>query len=532
MEGPDGGMLPAQAEVRVEMARIAREGAIPDYLLLAERWAPGRPLLSEGPLRLTYGDGCRLVYALASSLVEAGMKKGDRVFLCMPNDAVFPLLCNAVWVAGGAVVVASPLDPESVLAFKLGDCTPRMIYTQDDPVLVAKLTAANVSGVQLRLVSPSNPLGVMEGWPDAAGGTSLPTLDPADMAILQYTGGTTGTPKAVILDHRNITASVAQSHGALDFDYGDERAFAAAPFSHIAGLNILILACSVAAELTIINRFDPETAVHMITGKRLSYVLGVPTMFNAMLRNGLGNRADWVGCKYFISGGAPIPEEMAAQFHAATGHRLRPAYGLSETSPGVSLVPGDMSPPPGCAGLPLQDTEISIRALDDPAIPVAPGDRGEICVRGPQVMRGYWGEREENVSVFVEGGWLRTGDIGWIDANGYLFVVDRLKDIIIASGHNVYPAQVEEAIYAHPAIAEVAVVGAPHDYRGETVRVVAVLKPGAALDLAELQHFLSDRLSPIEMPRLLDIVAELPKSPAGKILRRALRDTAGTPTIA
>lgn len=499
-----------------------QNGAISGYFLRAARDAADRPLVTSETSSLTYGAACLLAARLAKSFVDHGFEPGDRALICMPNGAFFPVLCNAIWLAGGVVVVTSPLDPEAVLAFKISDCSPRFLFILDDPDIVAKVDAANTGDVETIALDRTNPLRIFDSLQPTLDTAVLPDVSPDCLAILQYTGGTTGAPKAAMLSHANLTANVAQCQHMLALGYGEERFLAAAPFSHITGLNIMILACSVAAEITIIDRFDPAAAVALITTRRLTYVIGVPTMFHAMLRTDMGTRDDWRGCKYFISGGAPIPEDLAARFYRATGHQLLAAYGLSETSPGVSMARLGASQPVGSSGCPLAETEIDIRSVDDPSRSMPIGDTGEICVRGPQVMQGYWRKPEESRSALVDG-WLRTGDIGRLDRDGYLYVVDRLKDIIIASGHNIYPAQVEEAIYFHPDILEVAVVGEPDAYRGETVRAVAVLRPGATLTIAGLRAFLKDRLSPIEMPKILTIAEELPKSPAGKILRRALR---------
>jgi long-chain acyl-CoA synthetase len=460
------------------------------------------------------------------------------VALCLPNHPAVPILCNAIWLAGGVVVATNPLNAQPSIQQQFADCSPRFVFTTTQHELAAKVRAAAGDGATVLAVDASGasafdmsrPTDALAELASSASGklADLPRISPEeDLAVLQYTGGTTGTPKGAVLTHGNLSRNLAQMRCALDrLDYGAERFLAAAPFSHIIGLSsVLAFGQSIAAELVIVTRFHAEETTRLILDRRLSYIVGVPTMYNAMLQTGLVAQADWSFVKYPITGGAPLPDEIANRFLAVTGHQLLPGYGLSETSPAVALMPYGAIAPQGATGRPLAGTFISIRCIDDPKVAMPRGERGEICVSGPQVMQGYWHRPEESRAAFIDG-WFRTGDIGLIDGEGYLHVVDRLKDIIIASGFNVYPARVEAAIYQHPGIVEAAVIGEPDPYRGETVKAVVALAPGALLTLIELQTFLRDKLSPIEMPKLLQIVDQLPKSPAGKILRRELRTQA------
>lgn len=395
---------------------------------------------------------------------------------------------------------------------------------------------------------------------------------PGDVASLCYTGGTTGEPKGAMLTHANFLAAARQMrrfYGSLED--GGEVFLAAAPFTHIGGLqNTLNLPTSIAAEICIVERFRPAEIMALVETHRITFLLTVPTMLVAFAREPGFAAVDWSSVRFVVAGGAPLPPEVRRRFERRTGTRVRNGYGMTETTGVAAIMPadprdhenddpdndrrdgpnddradapgvrrgdgrgedgrsgkaGDDSDSAAATGVPLPEVELEIRAVDDVERPLPLGETGEIVIAGPQVMAGYWNRPEETRAAFA-GEFLRTGDLGYVDGAGFLHLVDRLKDLIIAGGYNVYPGKVERAIYEHPAVAEALVVGVPDDYRGETVRAVVSLRDDGELTLEDLQRFLRPALSPVEIPKQLEIRDSLPRTPAGKLSRHALRKEIG-----
>lgn len=497
-----------------------------------------RPLFHTDAAIFPYRTLHAATLRLARHLLDLGVTPGDRIATLMPNHPLFLVAMQAAWRCGAALAGLNPLYGLPLLQRQLAEVEPKVLLTLDQPDLIARAEAVAPAGTILRigavdgsdLSAPANAgderalsrhlAGLSGAGPDAVSGRTV-----RDLALLQFTGGTTGVPKAAELTHANISCNLQQIHAMLPgFAYGEENFLALPPFSHIIGSSIILcLGLRLGATMHPLERFLPEEATHLILERRISFMSGVPPMFMAIARAEAGRGGDWSALKYCMTGGAPIPVALIAEFEAVTGTPLMTAYGLSETSPGAVLAPPGERAPEGGTGWPLPGTRVEIRDVGDRGRILPRGERGEICIAGPQVTRGYF-RRQEETDLALGDGHLRTGDIGVIDAQGCVWVVDRLKDIIIASGYNIYPALVEEAIYRHPDVAEAAVIGVPDDYRGETVKAVIVPRAGAALDLPALQDFLRDLLSPMEMPKLLELRDALPRSPAGKILRRALRE--------
>jgi long-chain acyl-CoA synthetase len=278
------------------------------------------------------------------------------------------------------------------------------------------------------------------------------------------------------------------------------------------------------AEIILLPRFDLDELMGTMHRLKPTMFAAVPTIYTAIIHHPTLGRFDLTSIRRCLSGGAPLPVEIKAQFEKLTGCTLVEGYGLSETSPVASCNPLNGVNKAGSIGLPLPGTRISIRSLDDATVEVAQGERGEVCIHGPQVMKGYWKQEEETAKVMLPDGWLRTGDVGIMDKDGYIAIVDRIKDMILCSGYNVYPRNVEEAIYLHPAVAEVVVLGLPDEYRGQTVKAFIKLKDGQSLTADELELFLKNRLSAIERPKLVEFRSELPKTMIGKLSRKALLD--------
>jgi long-chain acyl-CoA synthetase len=355
--------------------------------------------------------------------------------------------------------------------------------------------------------------------------SGFPVVSPEDLAVLQYTGGTTGTPKGVELTHANLTANLRQvQRWFTTCRPGEERVLAVLPLFHVFAMTTAMNApLSWGAEIVLLPRYEPAQLLAALRRRRPTLFPGVPTLFKAILDRG-AQPADLASVRACISGGAPLPLEVKRAFERASGCVLVEGYGLTEASPVCFCNPVVGENRAGTIGLPLPGVEAEIRALDDAARALPPGERGELVVRGPNVMRGYWQRPAETQAVMTPDGWLRTGDIGVMDPDGYVTLVDRIKDLIITSGYNVYPRTVEEALYAHPDIAAATVLGMPDSYRGECVAAFVELRPGAALSEPALRAFLSDKLSPIEMPRLIEIRAELPRTAIGKLSRKELRE--------
>jgi long-chain acyl-CoA synthetase len=355
-----------------------------------------------------------------------------------------------------------------------------------------------------------------------------PSLAPDDVVMLQYTGGTTGMPKGAILTHANLTAAVdiyeQWFKPQRPAHIGREKVIAALPFFHIYALTTILLRHLRNGDLILVRlRFDPDQTLHDIEIARANSFPGVPTMWIALTnRPDIGSR-DLSALTYCGSGGAPLPVEVETRFRHLTGLRLGGGWGMTETSPAGTNVPTYMDAPPGTIGLPLPTIEMGIVAIDDPHKELGAGEVGEIRIRGPNVTKGYWKRPQESASAFADG-WFLTGDIGSMDENGFFYIVDRKKDMLISGGFNVYPQIIEQAIYEHHGVEEVIVIGVPDAYRGEVAKAFVKLKPGAAaFTLEELTAFLFDKIGRHEMPAQLEFRDALPRTAVGKLSKVELR---------
>jgi long-chain acyl-CoA synthetase len=349
-------------------------------------------------------------------------------------------------------------------------------------------------------------------------------IDPErDVAVLQYTGGTTGLPKGAMLTHGNLYANTAQTKSwVIGIRPGTERVLAVLPLCHVFGMTgIMNVGLAAGAELILVPRFRIQQLLRIIATQRPTVLVGVPTLYAAINEQKDIADYDLSSLVYCISGGAALPLQVKQTFEDLTGCTLVEGYGLTEAAPVCTVNPFTAIQKPGSIGLPLPGTVIEIVSLDEPERRLPPGQRGEICVRGPQVMAGYWNQPEETAGVLRDGR-LHTGDVGFIDAEGYVYLIDRIKDLIINGGFNVYPRMVEEAIQLHPAVAEVAVCGVPDRHRGEIVKAFVRLRAGASLTTAELRAFLRDKLAPFEIPKRVEFCTELPRTLLGKPSRREL----------
>ncbi|HYZ35048.1 MAG TPA: long-chain fatty acid--CoA ligase [Crenalkalicoccus sp.] len=543
--------LPAETLVSMLEDAVRRHAARPAMDFLGRRWS--------------YAELGAQVARAAEGFRQLGLRPGQRVGLCLPNVPAFVIAYHAVLKAGGAVVAFSPLHAEAELAQQAADAGVEILVVADlDPLLPRALgllrrggpgdgpRGARGGGPVRRLVvcrfvrslpawkAAAFRLGKRRSLAPVPRGddrilefdallaappiTEAPAIAPGDLAVLQYTGGTTGTPKGAMLTHANLCANLRQLHawfpGAED---GAERVLAVIPLFHVFGMTVAMNGgLAWGAELILLPRYEWRSLHAVLRRRRPTIIPGVPTLFKAMLDNGLGPE-DLASVRACISGGAPLPLAVQRDFESLAGGTLVEGYGLTEAAPVCFCNPFAGENRPGTIGLPLPGLRAEIRSLTDPARALPPGERGELCVAGPNVMAGYWQRPEETARVLGPDGFLHTGDVGVMDADGYVTLVDRIKDLILVSGFNVYPRAIEEAIYAHPEVVAATVVGMPDPHRGEAPAAFVQAKPGSTLDAEALRAFLKDRLSAVEMPRLIEFRAELPRTLVGKLSKTELR---------
>ena len=509
----------------------------------------GRPAIEFLGRSWSYAQLGRLVDRTARGLQARHVGPGTKVGLCLPNTPYYVVFYYAVLRLGATVVNFNPLYVERELAHQITDSGTTIMVVLDLEAAYRRVAAvAPGTGLCQLIVCPM--AGILPpakavlfrlfkrrdraAIPRDALHLPFATLardarpadpvavSPADLAVLQYTGGTTGLPKGAMLSHANLVANCLQvrAHWAGG-RAAHERVLAVLPFFHVFAMtSVLNYAVSMAAEIVMLPRFDLAATLRTIARRRITIVNAVPTIYTAINGAAETGRVDLGSLRFSVSGGAPLPGEVRERFIRLTGCALVEGYGLSEASPVVSCNPPDGLNKPGSAGIPMAGTTIEIR---DPAsgklLPA--GERGEVCVRGPQVMAGYWQRPEDTAAVFREGA-LRTGDIGYLDGDGYLFLVDRIKDVILCGGYNVYPRVLEDALYQHPAVLEATVIGVADAYRGQAPKAFVVLRPGVAATPDALRDHLAAYVSKIELPREVVIRDSLPKTLIGKLSKKEL----------
>jgi len=529
--------------------------AVYDLLETAVQKHPARPCTNFLGKTLTYQEIGQRAARAAAGLKALGVRKGTRVGLFLPNCPTYLIYYFGILRAGGTVVNYNPLYTQEELTFQLRDSQTELMVTLDLKLLFDKVEALLTAGTLKRAIVASFPallpgaksvlfklfkgkdLGRPEKSPVAAKLVAdasvmdhapdphpIPVDPDKDIAVLQYTGGTTGTPKGAMLTHSNIAINCQQSAAwAVNLAPGQERALAALPFFHVFAMTaVMNFAVSQGAELVIMPRFVLDDAMKLIDKNKPTVMPGVPTMFTAILNHPRLQSFNLSSLKYCVSGGAPLPVELKQRFERLTGCKVVEGYGLTEASPSVTCNPVEGPVKEGSIGQPLPGTIVSLRDLADPGKEVALGEKGEICVKGPQVMKGYWRKPEETANQFV-GDFLRTGDVGVMDAEGFIFIVDRIKDLIICSGYNVYPRRIEEAIYEHRTVEEVTVIGIKDDYRGEAPKAFIKLKAGATATADDIRRHLETKLSKIEMPAEIEFRDALPKTMIGKLSKKELK---------
>jgi long-chain acyl-CoA synthetase len=532
-----------------------------DYWVRPTMNYPRRPL--HEILRITAAEvpeqtataflGAHLTYAqikeqsdkLATALTKLGIKQGDRVGIMLPNCPQYMIVAFAVLRLGAIVVNINPLYTPREVGVVADDSEMRLILTLDalapvtlavknqtkiENIIVTSLAEYSAADVATPIVKDTLRMTDLISDIDAP---DLPNVDIAaeDVAVLQYTGGTTGKPKGVMLTHYNIFANVVQSecwHSSYT-RRGEGTYLLVIPFFHIYGFTCGMLEGAWrGVEQVLIPKYNVEDLLTAIRDYRPTYFPAVPTIYISLLNHPQAKAYGIDKIPTFNSGSAPLPVEVIEKFERLTGGTLSEGYGLSEASPVTHLTAALARRKPGSIGLPFPDTDIKIVDIETGTIEMPIGEAGELCISAPQVMKGYWNRPEETALALRkdENGktWLYTGDIARMDADGYTFIVQRKKDMILVSGFNVYPSEVEEVLYAHPAVSEVAVVGIPDAYRGEAVKACVVLKPNAVATEKELREHCKKDLTDYKIPKTIEFRENLPKTAVGKILHRVLRE--------
>jgi long-chain acyl-CoA synthetase len=525
----------------------------------ADKW-PDNPALQFMGRRINYRELRALANRAAKGLQLLGVRPGTHVGLYLPNTPHYVIAFFGVLKAGGTVVNYSPLDAAKVLEHKIEDSRTDFIVTLDQVSLYPRMggmlgktrlkqlivgNLAEMTATPDAVTAQMKVEGQLAGVPQDERHVSFAQLLDNDgcfeeyriatpnetIAVLQYTGGTTGLPKGAMLTHGNLSAACTQAWETVSgnppvLEEGRGILLGVLPPFHIYALTVNILfAIRGAMEAIQHSRFDVEAVLRDLTTQRVTCFPGVPTMFTALINHPEIDKLDLRSLKYCGSGGAPLPLEVAQRFSELTRCNLSEGWGMTETSPTGTFSPVSGKRKAGSCGLPMPGIVIKFLNLEDSTQYVPLGQRGEICISGPNVMKGYWNNPEATAAVTTFDGMLRTGDVGYMDEDGFVSIVDRTKDMLLCSGYNVYPRVLEEAIYEHPAVAEVCVIGIPDQYRGQSPKAFVALKPGAEpFTLPQLQAFLKSRLGRHEMVHALDIRAELPKTAVGKLSKKDLYD--------
>lgn len=547
------GAVPSAASDEGAAGGLSRE--VPDPGTLVQAWhdrvehEPDAPALVYFDTTLSVGEADALANALAAALADRGVGHGERVGIHLQNIPQYALVLLALWKLGAIALLLNPMYRGRELRELVSDAEPVGVITTDRDVRQVRAdlegtTVGWVLGTAESDLQSRNDSRVFKA--DAAAApvrdrrTDLLTVaneyigrkSPRvpvrgdDVALLAYTSGTTGPPKGAMNSHANVRAVTTRFAELASITPGDV-VFALAPLFHITGAVVIgALALTERTSLVFTGRFDTEVAVDALSEHRVTYTIGSITAFNAMMNSEYATPAHFSTIKTLFSGGAPVPPSTVARFRERFGHYLHNAYGMTETSSAVTAVPpgtnAPVDPDSGTLSIGQPLPGVTVEVVDAEANLLPAGSQGELVVTGPQVIRGYWRKPEESAAA-LPGGRLRTGDSAIVDARGWVYLVDRIKDQINVSGYKVWPREVEDVLYEHPAVLEAAVVGRPDEYQGESVAAFVSLKAGYDVRADELISFARERLAPYKRPRELEIIAELPKTHTGKIRRLALR---------
>ncbi len=531
--------------------------SVPELLLDAAAKTPQAPALVFFGRNFTYRQLAEMAARLAQAFKGQGLAPGERLAILLPNCPQFVVAYHAALRLGAVVVPLNPLLSAKELAQQLSNSGARRLVVLDHllPKVEAfpGLTHLIVTSLTDALPWPLSWLYPLKAWrqglamgfraaPGRFGWRALlaqPPLAAAprpgveDLAVLLYTGGTTGTPKAARLSHGNLMANVAQVNAWLpQVRFGEERLVGLLPFAHSFGLTACLnWPMSQGAQIIVLPRFEINGFIKMLQRYRPTMLPGVPTLFVALINDPRLAKVDLSALWGAISGSAPLPVEVRDRFEALSGCRMLEGYGLTEAGPVTHFNPVKGKRPLGSMGMPLPGTLAKVMDQETGARELDPGEVGELAIQGPQVMQGYWQNPQETEAALRDG-WLYTGDLARRDEDGYFYIVERKKDLIISGGYNIYPREVEEVLYQFPGVLEAVAFGVPDAYRGEVVKVVIVPRNGLALNVPEIQDFCRQQLAVYKVPHSIEFRAELPKSLVGKVLRRLLREeaTAGNGT--
>ncbi|UVF21922.1 AMP-binding protein [Microvirga terrae] len=542
---------PAQVPKTIDEARV---GTLNEMFLRAVADYPNRAAVESFGTRITYAALGRQADAVASWLQGQGLKKGDRVAIMLPNVMAFPAILFGVLLAGGTVVNVNPLYTPRELTYQLKDSGARFLFVLENFAATVEESLPDLALDRVVLVTPGDLLGlkgaivnlVSRHVKKAVKPFSLPRavafkavaaegarqkaqavpVSPDDIAFLQYTGGTTGVAKGATLLHRNVAANVLQCEAWMRPFFGDREdhvMVTALPLYHIFALTVcaMLMTRIGGCQLLIANPRDIPGFVKTLQKSRITLMSGLNTLYNALANAPGIEKVDFSQMVFAVSGGMATQEAVAKKWKEVTGQPIVEGYGLSETSPVVCANRLDIEAFTGTIGYPLPSTDVSVRANDGSILP--PGERGELCVKGPQVMAGYWQRPDETAKVMTPDGWFRTGDVAVILPDGQVKIVDRMKDMVLVSGFNVYPNEVEDVIVKHPGVMEAAVIGLPDEHSGEVV-VAYVVRRDEALTVDELRQFCRENLTGYKVPRRIEFRQTLPKTNVGKVLRRALKE--------
>ena len=531
--------------------------SVPWLLLETAAKSPEAPALSFFGRQFTYSELSRQAARLAQAFKDLGLESGERLAIFLPNCPQLVAAYHAALRLGAVVVLLNPLLSPKELAYQLRDSGARALVVLDHFLPKVEeireqvdLSHLIITGLPDCLSWPLSWLypfrarrqGLAVGFRPGPGRLpwrellkSPPLQDPprpgpADPAVLQYSGGTTGVPKAAVLSHANLMVNVAQINAWLpQARYGEERVVGLLPFSHSFGLTACLnWPMSQAALIIVLPRFELHGFLKTLRKYRPTMLPGVPTLFVALINDprlpGLDLSSLWA-C---ISGSAPLPLEVRERFEALSGCRILEGYGLTEAAPVTHLNPVQGRRPPGSMGLPLPGTRARVVDQETGTRELPPGEVGELTIQGPQVMQGYW-QKPEETALVLRDGWLYTGDLARMDQEGFFYIVERKKDLIIAGGYKIYPREVEEVLYQHPGVKEAVALGVPDAYRGETVKAVIVPREGVHLTAEDILEFCRQNLAVYKVPKAVEFRAELPKSQVGKVLRRVLKEESGPP---
>lgn len=499
--------------------------AISDQFRAIARERAEQVVIFDGDREWTFAELDQASDAVGAYLTAEGVRPGDRIGLYCPNGAELVVAYLAILKAGATVVPLNLMLNPREIAFILGDCgAVGLVWHNAFAESAAKVRAA-VPGLRLSISVAAGERAdgpALEALMAREPGSPPMTPEPApELAVILYTSGTTGRPKGAMLTHANLLANTGAVAQALGLVAGRDRLLVVLPMFHAFAATVGVLTPLLhGLSLISVTRFDPKAVTAAVARHGATVFLGVPSMYSVLLRLDDEAVAGWRKVRFGVSGGAAMPQAVMAAFEARFGFPILEGDGPTECSPVTSVNPAAGPRKLGSIGLPVPGVEMRVAGSDGASLP--DGEHGEVCVRGPNVMKGYWGMEAETCASFF-GDWFRTGDLGYRDADGYFYLVDRIKDLIIVNGMNVYPRVIEEVLHRHPAVAEAAVVGEPHDLHGEIPVAYVVAKTGAQIDPAALRDWCRDYLGRHEVPRRVLSVDGLPRNAAGKILKRELR---------